>query len=65
LAEHGLKVEQHKAVPLVKKDVKLDCGYRLDLLIEDQVIIKINAEEELVPIHQAQLLSTLKLSGKK
>jgi GxxExxY protein len=47
------------------KDVKRDCGYRLDLLVEDQVIVKIIAVEELVPIHQAQPLSTLKLSGKK
>ena len=63
LAEHGLTVEQQKAIPVVYKDVKLDCGYRLDLLVEDQVIVEIKAIEELAPIHQAQLLSYLKLSG--
>ncbi len=52
-------------MPVVKKDVKLDCGYRLELLVEDQVIVKIKAVEELVPIHQAQLLSYLKLSRKE
>lgn len=65
LAEHGLKVGQQKAIPVVYKNVKLDCGYRLDLLVEDQVIIEIKAVEELASIHQAQLLSYLKLSGKE
>ena len=63
LAERGLTIEQQKAIPVVYKDVKLDCGYRLDLLVEDQVIVEIKAIEELAPIHQAQLLSYLKLSG--
>lgn len=62
LAERGTKVEQQKPIPVVYKDVQLDCGYRLDLLIEDQVIVEIKAIEELAPIHQAQLLSYQKLS---
>lgn len=63
LAQWGLKVEQQKPLPVVYKDVKLDCGYRLDLLVEDQVIVEVKAVDGLAPIHQAQLLSYLKLSG--
>ncbi len=59
LAQRGLKVEQQKPLPVVYREVKLDCGYRLDLLVEEEVIV------EVMPIHQAQLLSYLKLSGCK
>jgi GxxExxY protein len=65
LAQRGLKVEQQKPLPVVYKDVKLDCGYRLDLLVEDAVIVEIKAVDRLAPIHKAQLLSYLKLTGCK
>lgn len=65
LAQHGLKVEQQKPLPIVYREVRLDCGYRLDLLVEGQVIVEIKAVDNLLPIHQAQLLSYLKLSGCK
>lgn len=65
LVDRGLKVEQQKPIPVVYKDVELDCGYRLDLLVEDQVIVEIKAVEDLALIHQAQQLSYLKLSGKE
>jgi GxxExxY protein len=60
-----LRVEHQKALPVFYKDVMLDCGYRVDLLVEDQVIIEIKSVSSLVPIHEAQLLSYLKLSGCK
>lgn len=63
LAQHGLKVEQQKPLPIVYREVQLDCGYRLDLLIENQVIVEIKSVDSLPPIHKAQLLSYLKLSG--
>jgi GxxExxY protein len=63
LLERGLKVEQQKPLPLVYRQVKLDCGYRLDLLVEDRVIVEVKAIDQLAPIHQAQLLSYLKISG--
>lgn len=63
LIERGLKIEQQKALPVVYKDVKLDCGYRLDLLVDEQVIVEIKSTEAIAPIHQAQLLSYLKISG--
>jgi len=63
LAQLGFKVEQQKPLPLVYQEVKLDCGYRLDLLVEEKVIVEVKAVDRIAPIHQAQLLSYLKLSG--
>jgi GxxExxY protein len=57
------KVECQKPLPVIYKGVLLDCGYRLDMVIEDQVIIEIKSVKELAPIHEAQLLSYLKLLG--
>ena len=65
LAERGLKVEQQKPLPVVYRQVKLDTGYRLDLLVDRMVIVEVKAVDHLEPIHQAQLLSYLKLSGCK
>jgi GxxExxY protein len=50
---------------VVYREVKLDCGYRLDLLVEEAVIVEVKAVDRLAPIHQAQLLSYLRLSGCK
>jgi GxxExxY protein len=63
LVERGLKVEQQKPLPVVYRGAKLDCGYRLNLLVEEIVIVEVKAVDRLAPIHQAQLLSYLKLSG--
>ena len=65
LADRGLSVERQKALPVIYRDVKLDCGYRLDLLVEEKVIIELKAIDRLLPIHSAQLLSYLKLSDCK
>jgi GxxExxY protein len=59
----GIAAEGEKALPVVYKDVALDCGYRIDVLAENLVIVELKAVEEIAPIHQAQLLSYLKLSG--
>jgi GxxExxY protein len=56
-----LKVEAQKPLPILYKDVMLDCGYRLDLVVEDQVIIEIKSVSAIAPIHEAQLLSYLRL----
>jgi GxxExxY protein len=61
----GLKVEEQKPLPVVYKVVKLDCGYRLDLVVEDEIIVELKAIDKLLPIHEAQLLSYLRLSHKK
>ncbi len=64
LVKRGLKVNYEVPLPVVYDTVKLDVGYRMDLVVEDTVIVEIKAVTELAPIHQAQLLSYLKLSGK-
>lgn len=59
----GLKFEREKPLPIIYKDVRLDCGYRLDFLVEGAVILEVKSVEDLLAIHEAQLLSYLKLSG--
>ena len=63
LRSRRLKVECQKPLPIFYKDVMLDCGYRLDLVVEDKVIVEIKSVHTIAPIHEAQLLSYLKLSG--
>ena len=63
LLQQGLTVERQKALPVTYRGVKIDCGYRIDLLVEDSVIVELKAVESIEPIHEAQLLSYLKLSG--
>lgn len=65
LISRGLKLEQQKALPVVYRDMKLDCGYRLDLVVENAVVIELKAVEHLLSIHRAQLISYLKLTGLK
>ena len=65
LRKAGLKVEAQVALPVIYDGVKIDVGYRVDLLVEDTVIVELKAVEAILPIHQAQLLSYLKLSGKE
>jgi len=61
----GILVEKEKALPLVYKEVKLDAGYRIDLLVENKLIVEIKAVRELNDLHLAQVLTYLKLSGCK
>jgi GxxExxY protein len=65
LIQRDLLVERQKALPLVYEEVKLDAGYRVDLLIEKKVIIEIKAVDMLNDVHLAQILTYLKLSGCK
>jgi len=50
-------------LPIIYKCVRLDCGYRLDIVVEDEVIVELKTVERLMPIHEAQILTYLKLSG--
>lgn len=61
----GIKVEKQKALPLVYEEVKLDIGYRIDLIVENKLIIEIKSVEALIDIHMAQILTYLKLSNCK
>ena len=65
LTEQGLDVKRQLALPIVYKNVKLNAGYRIDLLIENKVIIEIKSVEALADIHKAQLLTYLKLKNLK
>jgi GxxExxY protein len=62
LIEKGLKVARQKEVPIFYKNVKLDCGYRLDLAVNDKVIVEIKCITAIAPIHHAQLISYLKFT---
>ena len=61
----GLQVEKQKALPVVYKEVKLDAGYRIDLLVEKCVIVELKSVEALTDVHFAQILTYLKLSNCK
>lgn len=62
LCQWGLRVIQQKPLPVVYGGITLDCAYRLDLLVENEVIVEIKSVDALLPIHKAQLMSYLKLS---
>jgi GxxExxY protein len=64
LLRAGFKVAAQVPLPLVYESVKLDLGYRIDLLVEDTVLVELKAIEEIAPVHKAQLLSYLRLSKK-
>jgi GxxExxY protein len=64
LEKQGIKVLSQVGLPLFYDGMKIDLGYRLDLLVEDAVIVELKAVNKITPVHEAQLLSYLKLSGK-
>jgi GxxExxY protein len=63
LSLRGISFERQKPLPVVYKGKKLDCGYRLDIVIEKAIIVEMKSCEKIEPIHRAQLLTYLKLSG--
>ena len=65
LKQLGFTVEQQRPLPVIYKGMVLECGYRLDLVVEDAVIVELKAVEQLTAIFEAQLLSYLRLTGKK
>ena len=65
LIQAGLNVQKEKPMPIVYKEVKLDHGYRIDLLVENKVVIEIKTVEELNDVHTAQVLTYLKLGNYK
>jgi len=65
LQKAGLIVEKQKAIPVVYKEIKLDCGYRADLIVEDKIVIELKTVDEFNPVHEAQILTYLKFADKK
>jgi GxxExxY protein len=61
----NLKVERQKPVPVVYKETKLECGYRLDLLVEGKIVVELKSVEGLGPIHEAIMMTYLRMSGHK
>jgi GxxExxY protein len=61
----GIAFRAQKPLPVIYKGLELECGYRLDFVVEDQLILEIKSVEELHPIHDAQLMTYLKLSKRK
>jgi GxxExxY protein len=65
LALRGFSFERQKPLPLQYKGIKLDCGYRVDLLVEGKVVLELKCADFITPVHEAQLLTYLRLSGTK
>ena len=65
LAQHQLRFQRQVPLPIVYKAVQLECGYRIDFVIDDWLIVELKTVEKLLPIHEAQLLTYLKLTGLK
>ncbi|MEX2218153.1 MAG: GxxExxY protein [Phycisphaerales bacterium] len=65
LTNRGIAFERQVVLPLVYKGQRVDCGYRLDFLVQDEVVIETKACDQLAPIHEAQLLTYLRLSRKR
>ncbi|WKZ59834.1 MAG: GxxExxY protein [Cyclobacteriaceae bacterium] len=65
LKEHGFDIKQQVPMPFVYKEVKMEVGYRIDLVVDNKVLIEIKSLEALAPVHFAQTLTYLKLSGLK
>ena len=65
LSQRGLRFQRQVELPVKYKGIKLDCGFRMDMVVEDAVVLELKTVDQLLPIHSAQLLTYLKLSGKK
>jgi GxxExxY protein len=60
----GLKIDRQVAVPVVYKDIKLECGYRIDILVENSIIIELKSIDAFAPVHEAQILTYMKFANK-
>jgi GxxExxY protein len=65
LNDAGLNIERQQAVPVVYKNIKLNCGYRIDILVENLVIIELKTVDQFNPVHEAQILTYMKFAKKE
>jgi GxxExxY protein len=65
ISKRGFKVQRQVDIPMVYKEIRLDSGFRLDLWVENKVIVEVKAVEQLLSVHRAQVITYLKLSGNK
>jgi GxxExxY protein len=64
LKKRGLRVKQQVALPIIYDDIRIDEGYRMDIVVEDKVVIELKSVDKVLPVHKKQLLTYLKLTGK-
>lgn len=63
LTLRGIPFRRQVELPVVYKGIRLDCGYRIDLIVDEKIVLEIKAIEKLLPVHEAQLLTYLRLTG--
>lgn len=65
LVQRGYRIERQKPIPVVYKEIKLDCGYRIDILVEDKIVLELKSVDCFNPVHEAQILTYMKFAQKK
>ena len=65
LVQRGYKIEGQKPIPVVYKEIKLDCGYRIDILVDDVLVLELKSVDCFSPVHEAQILTYMKFAQKK
>ena len=65
LKKAGLKTERQIGIPIVYKDIRMDCGYRIDILVDNTVVIELKSVDTLHPVHEAQILTYMKFASKQ
>lgn len=63
LVQDGFHIEKQKEIPIRLQEINLDCGFRIDLLVNNQVVVELKSVERLIPIHEAQMMTYLRLSS--
>lgn len=64
LTKNGLSIKRQQPTPVVYKEIKLDCGYRIDILVENRVVIELKVVDLIHPVHEAQILTYMKFANK-
>ena len=64
LIKNGLNIKRQQPTPVVYKEIKLECGYRIDILVENSVVVELKVVDEFNPVHEAQILTYMKFSNK-
>lgn len=65
LQQKGFKIQRQVPIPVIYKDIKLDCGYRLDILVNNEIIVELKSVDALNLVHEAQILTYMKFANKK
>lgn len=65
LMQRGYKIERQKPIPVVYKEIKLECGYRIDILVEDKIVLELKAVDSFNLVHEAQILTYMKFAQKR